>query len=154
MKGRKSTPVALKKLRGTDQPCRINDNQPVYDKVTKLPPAPAWMTKTAKGIYKTKGKELIAIGIIEIVDLDMFLSYCIEYGRYIDVSKELAGIPLMSVLDAHSEIVYRKLVSERNASWEKAKAIASQFGFTPSSRSSLKLPEKEKQDEFDKFLGL
>lgn len=153
MKGRKATPTALKKIRGTDQPCRINSNEPESETIVKLPLAPSWFTKLAKKVYKTKGSELIKMQLLSKVDLDMFVSYCVEYAAYIETSQQLAKIPAMALLDAESELLYKRL-SQRNATaWERSKTIATQFGFTPSSRASLKLPPKKEVDSFDIFMN-
>lgn len=154
MKGRKATPTALKKIRGTNQPCRINNNEPEGEKIVKLPPAPKWFTTLAKLIYKKKGKELMNMNLLTKIDLDMFVSYCIEYATYLETSEQLSQIPSMALLDAQSELLFKRLQIQKASAWERSKTIATQFGFTPSSRASLKLAPKEKKDDFESFLGL
>jgi len=144
----------LKKLRGTDQPCRINHDEPEGEKITKLPHPPSWFSKLAKSIYKNKGMELINMDLLTKIDLDMFVSYCVEYATYLETSEQISKIPAMALLDAQSELLFQRLNKQKSSSWERAKAIATQFGFTPSSRASLKLAPKEKKDDLETFLGL
>jgi len=153
MKGRKATPTALKKIRGTDQPCRINSQEPESETITMLPPAPVWFTKLAKKVYKIKGSELIKMKLLSRVDLDMFVSYCVEYAAYLETSEQLTKIPSMALLDAESELLYKRLSQRNGTAWERSKTIATQFGFTPSSRASLKIVPPKKEDEFDKLFN-
>lgn len=154
MAGRKPLPTAIKKMKGTLQKCRTNKSEPVSSCVTKLPPAPKYFTASAKKIYKTKGDELIAKKILDTLDFDMFISYCIEYANYIDTSIELAKIPNDAQLGPNSEAIFNRLKLKNKQSWERAKAIAVEFGFTPSSRSRVKIAEQKIEDPFGNFLNL
>lgn len=154
MKGRKPTPTALKELRGTDQPVRINKNEPKLEAISKMPPAPAWFSSTARKIYKTKSRELIAQGVMSALDIDMFLLYCNEYATYIETSEEIRNIPLRAALSEANAEVYKRIRQQNQQSWERAKSIAIEFGFTPSSRARVKTINKvAEQSEFEKLFG-
>lgn len=153
MKGRKATPTALKQMRGTAQPCRISQSEPQAEKITKLPAPPTWFSALAKKIYKSKGKELINMNLLGLIDLDMFLSYCNEYAIYIESSEELSKLTFDAVLTDENEKVYQRLIKRNSVAWDRAKTIAIQFGFTPSSRASLKITPPKQVDEFDKLLN-
>ena len=154
MKGRKATPTALKQIRGTNQPCRVNHNEPVSERIVKLPNPPAWFNKTAKSIYRNKGKELINMDLLSKIDLDLFVSYCHEYAVYLETSEEISKVPTVAILDALSEIAIQRLFKRNTLAWERSTKIAVQFGFSPSSRASLKLQPKEPKDDFEKTFNL
>lgn len=150
MKGRKPAPSALKKARGTDQPVRMNNQAIEPGKLSKMPPAPKWFSKTAKAIYKQKSDELIAQGVMSTLDIDMFILYCHEYATYIETSEVLTKIPYTDALSEASEKVHKRLTQQNSKAWERSKSIAIEFGFTPSSRA--RVPKATDQDfEDDDF---
>lgn len=148
-KGRKPTPTAIKQLRGTVQPCRANPKEPVLDPISKLPNAPRWFSDTAKAIYKSKGQQLKEIGVLTVLDFELFISFCREYGDYIDTATELEKIPLKAVLDEKSEQVFRRMSKINRESWERAKSLAAEFGFSPSARAKFARPHTEDPTEND-----
>lgn len=153
MKGRKPTPSALKKMRGTDQPVRVNENEPETNTLSKMPPPPKWFGKLAKKIYRSKSKELINQGVMGTLDIDMFVLYCNEYATYIETSEEIAKIPYNAKLSESSVEVYRRIRQQNQQAWERAKSIAIEFGFTPSARSRVTTTGKaEKLSEFEKMM--
>ena len=154
MKGRKPTPTALKRLRSTDQPVRINENEVSGGHISKMPPAPSWFSKMAKLIYKTKGKELMAQNIVGMLDIDMFLLYCNEYAKYIETSEQLSKTSATDSLSKDDEKVYQRISRENQHAWERAKAIAIEFGFTPSARSRVNaIGKKENLSDFEKLMN-
>lgn len=148
-KGRKPTPTAIKQLRGTVQPCRTNPKELVLDPVSKLPNAPRWFSVTAKTIYKTKGNQLKEIGVLTVLDLELFISFCREYADYLDTAAELEKIPLKAILDEKSEQVFRRMSKINRESWERAKSLAAEFGFSPSARAKFSRPNIENPEEND-----
>ena len=152
MKGRKPIPTALKKLRGTDQPSRINDqNQPAP--ISKMPPPPKWFSRTARKIYKTKSQELINQKVMSHLDIDMFVLYCNEYAIYIETSAEISKIPFNAKITETSNEVYKRIRQQNQQAWERAKAIAIEFGFTPSARSRVnKIVVEAEKSEFEKLM--
>ncbi len=153
MKGRKPTPTALKKMRGTDQPVRTNKEEPESNAVSKMPPPPKWFSKLAKKIYKSKSKELINQGVMSTLDIDMFVLYCNEYATYVETSEEISKIPYNSQLSESSVEVYRRIRQQNQQAWERAKSIAIEFGFTPSARSRVSpAGNQEKLSEFEKLM--
>jgi len=153
MKGRKPTPAALKTLRGTDQPVRMNRNQAEPEVISKLPTPPAWLSKLGRKIYKTKGQELINQNILSLLDLDMFLLYCNEYATYLETSEEIRSVPLKAKLSEDHTEIYRRIRQQNQQAWERAKAIAIEFGFTPSARARVQtLNANNQMSEFEKMM--
>jgi P27 family predicted phage terminase small subunit len=153
MKGRKPIPTALKKLRGTDQPVRINQNEAQASIVSKLPPPPKWFSPLAKKIYKTKGQELMNQNILATLDLDMFILYCNEYAIYIETSEQINEVPNRATISEASEKILNRIVRKNQRAWERAKSIAIEFGFTPSARARVKaINKKDEMSEFEKLM--
>lgn len=153
MKGRKATPTALKKMRGTDQPVRVNKNEPDIQLIDKLPAAPKWFSLLAKNIYRNKGKELIAQNVMSSVDLDMFLLYCNEYATYIETSEWMRNINLDDKLSESQTERYKRVRQQNQQAWERSKSIAIEFGFTPSARSRVSaISGKEAMSDFEKLM--
>jgi len=148
-KGRKPTPTAIKQLRGTVQPCRTNPNEQALDPISKLPYAPRWFSDTAKAIYKTKGEQLRQLGVLTSLDLELFISFCREYADYIDTAAELERIPLTAVMDEKSEQIFKRMSKINRESWDRAKSLASEFGFSPSARAKFARPQTEDPTEND-----
>lgn len=152
MSGRKPLPTAVKKLRGTDQPVRINKNEPQTEIISKMPPAPDWFSDIAKKIYKTKSKELIAQNVMGKLDIDMFLLYCNEYATYVETSEAIKKVDYEDSLTEASDLIFKRLLKQNQRAWERAKSIAIEFGFTPSSRARVKTIGKAAElSEFEKM---
>ena len=151
MKGRKPTPTVLKKIRGTTQPCRENKTELAVGPVIKLPHAPRWFTITQKKIYKTKGEQLRLLGLLTLLDFELFISFCREYGNYIDTATELEQIPIKAVMNETSEQIFKRMSKINRESWERAKILAAEFGFTPSARTKIAMPggENSTDNDFD-----
>ena len=189
MKGKKPLPSALKKLRGTDQPIRMNQNEAHAQLVSKMPPPPSWFSKIGKQIYRSKSTELIAQGVMSTLDIDMFVLYCHEYAIYLETSEMIATLKItiaeiyakakadikqasethkklkdfnqakkliqveMAMDIEDSQYKYSMALKENQRAWERAKSIAIEFGFTPSSRSRVStVAKKEEMSEFEKMI--
>ncbi|MCP3849352.1 MAG: phage terminase small subunit P27 family, partial [Gammaproteobacteria bacterium] len=65
--GRKPVPTALKLIKGTDQPCRINDKEPKpkSDNIKM----PVGMSADAKKHWKQVSKQLKEAGILTNLDI-------------------------------------------------------------------------------------
>jgi len=134
-------------MRGTVQPCRTNPNEVQVGALTKLPNTPRWFSATQKRIYKAKGEQLRSLGVLTALDFELFISFCREYGNYIDTAKELEKIPLKAVLDERSEQVNKRMSRINKESWERSKSLAAEFGFSPSARAKFSAAESADPEE-------
>ena len=140
--GRKPISNQMKILKGTDQPCRMRDEVSV-NKILKMPPPPKWLSKSAKKLYRTKAQFLITAEILSEVDVEMFVTFCFEYGRYLDTAEKLAEVSHAAILTEKQQQLYNRLTKVNRDSFERAKYLASEFGFTPVSRMKFTIPETE-----------
>ena len=87
-KGRKPISNALKKLKGTDQPCRMRE-EITFDKITEIPGPPSYLCVEAKKVFKVTAQQLADKGVLDVVNINTVLLYASEMGKYIEAEKEL-----------------------------------------------------------------
>lgn len=144
--GRKPLPNELKKLRGTDQPCRLKDSieAPAVNDISKIvntSKLKVLKTKRSKQIFKEKANQLIQLQILSDIDFEQLAIYsnsldllfhCIEQisesGHFIEVYNEFGKI------EKYIPNPYLKLYQDMVQICNK---IGSEFGFTPVSRMKL-----------------
>lgn len=158
--GRKKTPDQVKILRGTDQPCRMNDQKPTYTTVEKVPTSPKFLTKTGRKIWRTVTEQLISMKLMNVVNADLVAAYCSELSIYVDLTMDLLeeGYTLhlgkVVEVEGEQEIVYteykanpkRKMAAD---ALSNAQRLSGEFGFTPASQSKIVAPLLgKKKDEF------
>lgn len=151
-KGRKSLPAELKVLRGTDQPCRMRE-QVSFSKVIELPRS--GLKGTAKKIFQVTTTELINLNILDLVGVDLLISYSREMGMYVDLMNqvETEGYIIQEVGKFGVKQVVNPKRKVAETALSNAKAIASEYGFTPASRAKIAamITDKPKGNEFDQF---
>lgn len=156
MPGRKKIPTKVKELKGTAQPCRIDKNEMQVTEVVSMPDAPLFLNEYGQAEWEKVTNELANIKMLHSVDLPMLAMYCNEMGAYFAIAQELGGSFTEQTYDKDGKLRASKIAPKykimQNA-LQNALKIATQFGFTPSSRASLSMPEqdKEKTDDFNFF---
>jgi P27 family predicted phage terminase small subunit len=140
-KGRKSTADSIKRMRGTDQPCRLKEvNMPVIPIVTKLPP-PKNLGKTGTRIYKTVGKMLMNLNILNELNFPQFYQYCKETELYYDIMAEMPNTEdlIHSVFDKQLNLTTKTKALRKIAesALNNSKILASEFGLTPSAQAKI-----------------
>ena len=154
MKGRKKLPDSIKALRGTDQPCRMNDKPAVQTStVIKLPKV--GLKGTAKKVFAVVATELVHNNLLDVYGVDMVVAYAREMALYhdmmSDIEKEGVTIEVMTKTGVVAQINPKRKIAE--GALAAAKSLAVEFGMTPSSRSRVAalLSGNEQKDEFAEF---
>ena len=175
MPGRRPTPSALKKLRGTDQPCRMNDNEPEPEKVmdmVSVDPPEYWghtcdpdcledCTKNDIVAFKTWEwlvPRLIQLKVLTELDLETVTKYC----EIVSDLREIRGM-----LKEYGRLSYVEKVGEDGNKYYEAKSspaavqynnLLSQFrafsgmlGLDPASRPKIYVPGPEGDKAADIF---
>jgi len=144
-RGPKPKPSALKKKQGTFQKSRAPENEFEPEPIKVLPKPPLFLNKYSKNIYFEIGPILLEQGLLTNVDMDTFISYCIEMGTYYECKVALKKEG--QVIKSKSGYMQpHPLVAICNASFNNAQKIAANFGFSPSARTRVgvaKQPEKK-----------
>ena len=154
MKGRKKIPDEIKSLRGTDQPCRVAGQAPASGTTVVALPKTG-LKGTAKKVFAVVATELINKNLLDVVGVDLVVAYCREMGLYHDMMRDIeregVTVDVVTKNGVVTQINPKRKVAEGALS--AAKALAAEFGMTPSSRSRVAalLNEKTTQDEFAEF---
>jgi len=156
MRGRKKTPTKLKELKGSLRKCREVSNEMQTTNVVSMPKAPSFLNQQGADEWDLVTNELANIKMLHLTDLSILAAYCNEIGIYRSIAQELQGNFTEQTVDKDGRLRSSKIAPKykvmQNA-LQNAMKIATQFGFTPSSRASLSMPEQdeERTDDFNFF---
>ena len=155
MPGRKPVPQQLKKIRGTDQPCRQNKRPPEFDVLVKPPPAPAFFKKNALGrkIWRDTCRDLIAANMLDRISIQGLVMYVRAYSNYLLLEEQLAEEGVDRTIEEETKAGKVKRIDPRhkiaNDEFNKALAIGREYGLTPASRvKTMKLDNKDPEEDF------
>ncbi len=166
MGGRNRLPDVVKKMKGTDQPCRMNSDQVEYDKITEIPKAPSYLNSEAKKVYKVTAGQLASIGILDVVNINTVMLYASEMGKYIQALKDLKKLSRLKLenieiqscieftIDRKGRPGLARTALDKMATeyLDNARKLASELGITPASASKVKLPPKQEEDPLQKLM--
>ena len=156
MRGKKKLPTAVKELKGTLEKSRIVDNEMATSQVVTMPDAPLFLNQEGADEWEIVSNELAKIKMLHLTDLSILAAYCNEIGIYRSISAELGGNFTEQTVDKDGKLRMTKINPKykvmQNA-LQNAIKLSTQFGFTPSSRASLSMPEQEQErtDDFNFF---
>lgn len=143
-RGRKRLPTKEKELRGTLKPERVVENEMTVSLVGEVPPAPDWLTEIGKEEWQKVCLELYNKQMLHQIDLRLIEAYCNAIALHIETEimlRDKGRIQIFKNADGsvkHTQSVpFQKIA---NDALDRALKIATQFGFTPSARSTISQP--------------
>ena len=136
--GRKPHATADKKLHGNPGKRKLNDNEPQGKLLEKMPPPPAYLGKHAVDAWNRNGPVLIEMMLLTDADIELFATFC-QAIHVMIVSSEDINENGMTIIGARGRTRNPAIASFTGAV-NAIRALSSEFGMTPSSRSRLKLP--------------
>jgi P27 family predicted phage terminase small subunit len=143
-KGRKKTPTKIKELRGTLRKDRTIDNEMTVATVSEIPSPPDWLSDIGAEEWNKVCAELHNKKMLHHIDLRLLEAYCNAISLHIETEIMLRKKGRIQVFKdeegnvKHAQAVpYQKIA---NDALDRALKIATQFGFTPSSRSGISTP--------------
>ena len=153
---RPKKPTKVKELQGTLQPYRTEKNEMKVSEIISMPSAPDFLNEQGAKEWELVTNELANIKMLHLTDLSVLAAYCNEMGTYNAIAQEMGGNYTERTYDKDGKLRASKIAPKykvMQAALQNALKIATQFGFTPSSRGSLSMPEqdKEKTDDFNFF---
>jgi len=156
MKGRKKIPTSVKELKGTLEKSRLVDNEMATSQVVTMPNAPFFLNQEGADEWDIVTNELAKIKMLHLTDLSILAAYCNEIGIYRSISAELGGNFTEQTVDKDGRLRMTKINPKykvMQSALQNAIKLSTQFGFTPSSRASLSMPEQEQErtDDFNFF---
>ena len=143
-RGRKKKPTKIKELQGTLKPERVLENEMQVSLVPEVPMPPNWLTPIAKEEWLKICHELFNKNMLHAIDLRLIEAYCNAMALHIETEqmlREKGRIQVFKNPDGtikHTQSVpFQKIA---NDALDRALKIATQFGLTPSARSSIQQP--------------
>tara|TARA_R110000803_G_scaffold48061_3_gene99908 strand:- start:4394 stop:4870 length:477 start_codon:yes stop_codon:yes gene_type:complete len=143
-KGRKKTPTKIKELQGTLKAERVIENEMQVSLVNVIPFAPEWLTEIGQEEWNNVCSELFNKRMLHQIDLRLIEAYCNAISLHIETEimlREKGRIQVFKNPDGtikHTQSVpYQKIA---NDALDRALKLATQFGFTPSARTSIQQP--------------
>ena len=143
-KGRKRKPTKLKELQGTLKPERVIENEMSVSLVQDIPPPPNWLTEIGRDEWTKVCGELYNKRMLHQIDLRLIEAYCNAMALHIETEimlREKGRIQVFKNTDGtvkHTQAVpFQKIA---NDALDRALKLATQFGFTPSARTTIQQP--------------
>lgn len=142
--GKKPMPTVLKMLKGTDQPCRINkaEPQPKSDNIAK----PDDLSEQASKHWDIVCLQLQESKILTELDVHALAMYCEAYARWSNANDQLRKYgPVIKAPTGYP--VQSPYLSIANKAFDQMKAMLTEFGMTPSSRTRVVSTAKSESDQ-------
>jgi len=138
-------PTKLKQLRGTAQRCREVVPSVAPNHVKRIPPAPKWLTKVQKNIYRDTTQHLKFLNILEVTGLPLVVAYAIEVGKYLEASEQMKS-DFINETETKSGTIRTTNPLQRiiDSSLANALKIAALFGLDPVSKGKIKINNEKK----------
>lgn len=138
MAGRKPVPTEVKKLRGTDQPSRVNPDEPKPPMMEQSKP-PDWLPDEAKALWGELSPMLISMRLLTEADRAALMLLTAVYAQW---------KRLYEFIDEHGHSYeswsddklmirrYPESVAEADA-WRRFNLALANFGMSPGSRAKV-----------------
>lgn len=148
-------PTQLKVLQGSrvrsDREAASNAAQPQI----AVPPCPDWLDAKSRQQWDKIAPQLVALGLLSVIDGDLFGAYAETSARYGDVCSKLENINSWIGTTPNGFEVQTALVSIRNTLQKQLISLGREFGLSPAARSSIKVDVSQPglfgDDEFKDF---
>ena len=148
--GRKPKPTKLKLVDGNPGKTPINDHEPQPDPLASKPPS--YLDRKAKRHWRDMAPALKELGLLTDVDKDMFAAYCTAYSRWRE-AEDIIEKEGLTFTNDKGEIKRRPETTIAKEQMMIYKALAAEFGLTPSSRSRVNYAGQEGHDDEDWLFG-
>ena len=147
--GRPPKPTKLKLLNGNPGKRPLNKREPQYE--TDVPTRPEWLLPEAKREWSRIVPELQAKGLIAKVDRAALAAYCQSWALYVEAVQDIAenGTTFKTETGYQGPTPSVGIMVKMQ---QQMSTYAAKFGFTPSDRSRISVPEPEQESEFERFM--
>ena len=145
MRGRRPTPTRIKILTGNPGKRPLNRNEPRPEPA--LPECPPELGPSAQREWTRLVGELSKLNLITNLDRAALASYCGAYALWAEATEAIQKFGTM-VKSPSGYPMQSPYIAIANRQAEIMMRIASEFGFTPASRSRISTPS---QDEYTLF---
>lgn len=146
MRGRRPKPSRMKILTGNPGKRPLNPDEPRPEPA--VPECPPELGPVAREEWNRLAGELGKLKILTPLDRAALAAYCNAYGLWAEAIEAIQKYGTM-VKSPSGYPIQSPYVSIANRQAEIMMRIASEFGFTPASRSRISTPMKGEADLFD-----
>ena len=136
-KGRKPIPTALHILRGNPSKKKL-DNLKEPTLRAEAPRCPGHLSEEAKKHWRLIVKQLADAKIMTKLDTDALAMYCEAYARWYAANEELKTCDWITLTE-NGYPMPSPWLAISNKAFEQMKAMLSEFGLTPSSRTKVQI---------------
>ena len=152
MPGPGPKPTRLKVLEGDKHKERLPENEPKPELM--LIPCPEYLRsdKIAYTEWNRIVPELYKLGLLTKIDQATLELYCSQYSVYRQSYQVLKDEGLITTNIRHGDKAHPAAQIAREAA-KIIKAIAVEFGLTPSSRGRISVPKESEDDPMEKLLS-
>src|SRR5690242_13092857 len=151
MRARRPKPTRVKILTGNPGKHPLNMHEPQPDPV--IPECPGQLGPVAHGEWERMVLELSKLRILTALDRAALAAYCNAYALWAEAAEAIQKYGTM-VKSPSGYPIQSPYVSIANRQAELMMRIASEFGFTPASRSRISTPITSEPNLFDVLGGL
>ena len=149
--GPRPVPTPIKHLRGTQRADRMNDHEAKAR--VALPRCPAHLSGEAKKEWRRLGRQLAALGLMSSIDRGALAMYCQAWGRWVEAEEALKKYGMM-VKSPSGFPMQSPYLAIANKAMEQMRALLTEFGMSPSSRTRVHAePVIPEDDEMARLLS-
>ena len=146
MRGRRPKPTRLKMLTGNPGKRPLNAEEPRPE--ATIPEPPAELSPAARAEWDRLAAELGALGMLTNLDRAALAAYCGAYALWAEATEAIQKYGAM-IKSPQGFPIQSPYLAIANRQAEIMMRIASEFGFTPASRSRIATPQASPPSLFD-----
>jgi P27 family predicted phage terminase small subunit len=146
IRGRRPKPSRLKYLTGNPGKRSLNPNEPMPE--AAVPDCPPELGPAAKREWDRLVDDLAKLNLLTSLDRAALAAYCGAYALWADATEQIQKYGAM-IKSPTGYPVQSPYIAIANRQAEIMMRIASEFGFTPASRSRIAAPGREEPTLFD-----
>ena len=153
MSGPPKTPSHLVLVRGNPSKRPINQNEPKPEK--GIPNTPKHLDKMGKYWFQQIAQELDNIGVLTQLDakaLELLIEAYTEYRRHCETLDTEGYTYRVETQTGDGMMRAHPAAAMKADAWKRIRAMLSEFGMTPASRSKVNAGGPDKVDPLEEFL--
>lgn len=151
MPGRPRKPTQLHILHGNPGKRRLPKGEP--QPTLGVPSRPEWLSPEAKREWNRVAPELHAQRLLALIDRALLSAYCECWAQYVAAVKDIHENGSSFTTDKGYQAP-RPAVGIARAMLEKMMQLSARFGFTPSDRAKMAVPEPQEENPVLKFIEI
>ena len=141
--GPRPQPSNIKKLRGNPSGRPLNPAEPKPDMT--LPEPPDMLSEDARKQWDLVAPQLHSMGVLSQIDATALEMYCVAFGQWRHAQEKIRLLGPIIKIEKTGYLQQSPYMQIANKSFDQMKAMLSEFGMTPSSRTRIaaeNIPER------------